>query len=98
MINKRKSQIPLVTLILCLFLGSLVILPFAQVSPSALEISRIDAENYNLLEHTELEDDFFVISIVNHAIAKLSFLNSKIRILEFKSASLAPVSPPPKPL
>ena len=60
MINQRNSRISLATLILCLCLGSLVILPFIQVIPSVPEIFGIDVENYNLFNHAEFDDDFFV--------------------------------------
>ena len=96
MINQRNSQISLVTLILCLCLGSLVILPFVQVSPSAPEISGIDAENYNLFDHAEFDSDFIVISIVGAAIAALNFSISRSMNLDFQSTFLSPVSPPPK--
>jgi hypothetical protein len=86
----------MVTLILCLCLGSVAILSFIQASPSAPEISGIDAENYNLFDHAEFDDDFFVISIVGAAIAEQNFSKSRSTNLDFQSASLSPVSPPPK--
>jgi hypothetical protein len=94
MINQRNSRISLATLILCLCLGSMIILPFIQVSPSAPEISRIDAENYGLF--VEFDDDFFVISIVGVTIAEPGFSNSRPVNLGFRPVSLSPVSPPPK--
>ena len=97
MINQRNFRISLATLILCLCLGSLVILPFIQVGPSAPEISGIDAENYNLFDHAEFDSDLIVISIVCAAIAALNFLKSRPMNLDFQSTSLSPVSPPPKP-
>jgi hypothetical protein len=96
MINQRNFRISLATLILCLCLGSLVILPFIQVSSSASEISGIDAENYNLFDHAEFDGDFIVMSIVNAAITDLNFSKSRPMNLDFQSTSLSPVSPPPK--
>ena len=96
MINQRNSQISLVTLILCLCLGSLVILPFVQVGPSAQEISGIDAENYNLFDHVEFDSDFIVKSILGAVIAALNFSKFRHMNLDFQSTSLSPVSPPPK--
>jgi hypothetical protein len=96
MINQRNSQISLVTLILCLCLGSLVILPFIQVNPPALEILAMDAENYNLFNLVEFDDDDFVISIVGAEVAEINFSKSRPMILGFESMSLSPVSPPPK--
>jgi hypothetical protein len=96
MMNQRNSRISLVTLILCLCLGSLVILPFIQVSSSMSDISGMDIENCNLFDHAEFDGDFFVMSIVGVAIAKLNFLKSRPMNLDFQSTSLSPVSPPPK--
>ena len=96
MINQRNSRISLVTLILCLCLGSLVIFPFIQVNSSTSEISGIDAENYDLFDHAELDGDFIVMSIVNAEITELNFSKSRPMNLDFQSTSLSPVSPPPK--
>jgi len=95
MINKRNTRISLVTLILCLCLGSLVVLPFTQITPYISEIA-VDTENYNLFDQAEFDDDFFVISIIGVILAGLNFLMFKPINLDFKSASLSPVSPPPK--
>jgi hypothetical protein len=97
MINQHNSRISLATLILCLCLGSLVILPFIQVSPSAPGTSGIDAENYNPFDHAEFDDDFFVISMLGAAIAELNFSKSRPMNLDFQSTSLSPISPPPNP-
>ena len=94
MIDIRNSRIPLVTLILCLCVGSLVILHFFQINPSTPESSTTDASN--LFEHTEFDDDFFVISIVDVTIAELSFSKFRSANLGYLFASLSPVSPPPK--
>jgi hypothetical protein len=94
MIDKRNSRISLATLILCLCLGSLVILPFIQINPSAPEFSTMDVSN--LFEHTEFDDDFFAVSIVGVKIAKPNYSKSRTANLGYLSASLAPVSPPPK--
>ena len=96
MINQRNSRISLATLILCLCVGSLVILPFIQFSPTMLQISGIDVENFNLFDHAEFDDDFFVVSIVGVKIAELSFSKPGPANLGFQPASLSPVSPPPK--
>ena len=97
MINQRNSRISLATLILCLCLGSLVILPFIQVGPSVPGISGIDAEKHNLFDHTEFDGDFFVMSIVGAAIAEINFSKSRLMNLDFQSTSFPPVFPPPKP-
>jgi len=84
----------LATLILCLCVGSLVILPFIQINPSTPEFSTMDVSN--LFEHTEFDDDFFVVSIVGVTVAELSFSKFRLANLRFQPASLSPVSPPPK--
>ena len=96
MINQRNSRISLATLILCLCLGSLVIFPFIQVSPSMPEISGMDIEHYDLFDHAEFDSDFIVISIIGTIIAGLNFLMFKPINLDFISTSLSPVFPPPK--
>ena len=94
MIDKRHSRISLTTLILCLCVGSLVILPFNHINPSTPEFSTTDVSN--LFEHTEFDDDFFVVSIVGVTVAELSFSKFRLADLGCLSALLSPVSPPPK--
>jgi hypothetical protein len=96
MINQRNSRISLATLLLRLCLGSLVLLSFIQIAPSASEISRINAENYNQFGQAEFDDDFFVLSIVGVTIGELRFSKYGQANLDFQPASLSPVSPPPK--
>lgn len=50
----------------------------------------------NLFEHTELDDDSFVVSIVGVTAAEPSFPKFTLADLGYLSASLSPVSPPPK--
>ena len=92
--DKRNSRISLATLILCLCVGSLVILPFIQIDLSTPELSTMDVSN--LFEHTEFDDDFFVVSIVGVTVAELSFSKFRPENPGYLSASLSPVSPPPK--
>jgi len=96
MINQHNSRTSLITLILCLCLGSLVVFPFNQVNSSVSEISGVDAENYDLFDHAEFDGDFIATSIVNAAITELNFSKSRPMNLDFQSTSLSPVSPPPK--
>ena len=94
MIDKRNSRISLTTLIICLCVGSQVILPFNHINPSMAEFAMMDVSN--LFERTEFDDDFFVVSIVGVKIAKPNYSKSRTANLGYLSASLAPVSPPPK--
>lgn len=94
MINQCNSRISLKTLILCLCVGSLVVLPFIQINPSTPGFSTMDASN--LFEHTEFDDDFFVIPIVGAKIAKPNYSKSGQANLGYLSASLSADSPPPK--
>ena len=92
--DKRNSRISLATLILCLCVGSLVILQFIQINPSTLELSTMDVST--LFEHPEFDDDLFAVSIVGVAVTELSFSKFRLANLGYLSASLSPVSPPPK--
>jgi hypothetical protein len=66
------------------------------VGLSALEISGVDLGNYNLFDQVEFEEEIFVVTIIGTMIAYLFFTKSRLMNLDFKSASLSPVSPPPK--
>ena len=97
MIKPRSSRISFVTLLLWLCLGSLAIPPMLNVvGLSALEISGVDLGNYNLFDQVEFEEEIFVVTIIGAMIAYLFFTKSRLMNLDFKSASLSPVSPPPK--
>jgi hypothetical protein len=87
----------LVILILCLCLGSLVIQPLLVASGlSVLEISGVDLGNFNLLDHIELDEEFFTGTSVGTTIADIFFSKSRPMNLDFQTACLSPVSPPPK--
>ena len=97
MIMQRSSRTSLVTLILWLCLASLVILPMLNaVVLSVPKISEVDLENYSLLDQVEFDEEFFIGTIIGTTIADLFFSKSRLMSLEFKTASLSPVSPPPK--
>jgi len=97
MINQRSSRNTLVTLILYLCLGSLVILPLhIAVGLSAPEISGVDLRDYNLLDQVEFDGDFFIVTIMGTTIADQYFSKSRPMNLDFQTACLSPVSPPPK--
>jgi hypothetical protein len=96
MINQHKSRISIVTLIICLCLGSVVISQFNQINPFVPEIFGIEAENFDLFDHTEFDDDLFVILIVGAKITKSNYSKSRTANLGYLSAFLSPVSPPPK--
>jgi hypothetical protein len=97
MTKQCSSRISLVTLILCLCLGSLVILPMLNVvGLSVPEISGVDLGNYNLLDQVEFDEELFIVTIMGTTIAELFFLKSRPMNLDFQTACLSPVSPPPK--
>jgi hypothetical protein len=97
MIKQCGSRISLVTLILCLCLGSLVILPLLNVVGLSLpEISGVDLRETNLLDHFEFDEGFIVESILGTTIAEKFISQSRPMNLDFRTASLSPVSPPPK--
>jgi len=97
MIMTRSSRISLVTLILCLCLGSLVILPMLNVvGLSVPKIFEVDLENYSLLDQVEFDEEFFIGTIIGKTIADQFLSKSRPMNLDFQTASLSPVSPPPK--
>ena len=97
MVKLRNSQVSLVTLILCLCLGSLVSLPiFNAVGLPAIEISEVNTETFNLLNQAEFDEDLFIITSVSATIAGLDFSKPKPINLVFQTISLSPHFPPPK--
>jgi hypothetical protein len=97
MIKKHSSIISLATLLLCLCLGSLVVLPITNVVGLSLpEIAGSASENYNLFDQAEIDADLFVAIIVSVTIAVLSFIKPRLKSLDFLSVFLSPVSPPPE--
>ena len=97
MIRQRSSRIPLETLILCLCLGGLVISPmFGIIRVSVPGIYGIDLENYNLLEQIEFDEEFLIDAIHGLALVGLFFLKFKPMHLDFRTACLSPIAPPPK--
>ena len=90
MFKRPNFRITLVMLAFCLCLGSQAILPASNVVVvSLLEVAEID------FEQTEFEEDLLVI-IVAATIAGLIFSKSGLMNLDFQTANLLPVSPPPK--
>jgi hypothetical protein len=96
MINQRNSQNLLATLTLCLCLGSLVLMPFAEADPFVSEVYGFIAEDYNLLDHIELDDDFIFGSTIGVLIAGLFVSLCRLKSMGFQSTYSSPVSPPPK--
>lgn len=90
MVERRSPRIPLVSLILCLCLGSLVVLQITNVvSTAVLEVSEVD------LDQAEFDEEFFIIIILGALIANQIFSKFGSMNLDFQSASLSPVPPPP---
>lgn len=90
MLNQLCFRITLAILAFCLCLGSQAILPMSNaVGPFALDVSDID------LEQTESEEELLATTvaatIVGLIFSKLGVIN-----LDFQTADLLPVSPPPK--
>jgi hypothetical protein len=95
--NRCSSWIPLVTLLLCLGLGALIILPAIQTAD--LSVSGIlsgDTEGDNLSYPGESDDDSNLVAIAGPARADLIYSISVPSRLRFQPANLSPVSPPPK--
>jgi hypothetical protein len=66
------------------------------VGLSIPEISGVDLRDYNLLDHFEFDEGFIVESIMGTTIAEQFFSQSRPMNLDYQTASLSPVSPPPK--
>jgi hypothetical protein len=97
MIKQRNSRISLVTLILCLCLGSLAIFPMLNVAGlSVPEITGVDLGNLNLLDQVEFDEEFIIATIIGTTVAAPLFLKSRPINLGFQTTCLSPVSPPPK--
>lgn len=96
MVRLRNSQASLVTLILCLCLGSLVSLPiFNAVGLPAVEIFEVNSENFNLFNQAEF-DEGFILTVIGATIAGLVFPELKSLNLVFQTAFLSPHFPPPR--
>jgi hypothetical protein len=90
MLNQLGFRITLATLAFCLCLGSQAVLPMSNVvGASLLEVSEID------FDQTEFEEDLLA-TMVAATIAGLIFSKSGLMNLDFQTANLLPVSPPPK--
>jgi hypothetical protein len=97
MIKQRSSRISLVTVIFCLCLGSLVILPMLNAfGLSVMGISGIDIENNYLLDQVEFDEDYFILAIIGTTLVDIFFSKSRLMNLDFQTAYLSPVFPPPK--
>ena len=90
MLNQLCFRITLAILAFCLCLGSQAILPMSNaVGLSVLEFPEID------FEQTEFEEDLLTTIVVS-TIAGLTFSKLGVINLDFQTADLLPVSPPPK--
>ena len=56
----------------------------------------IDLENSSSLDESELDDDFYVLLVLELAIATSLFSRFRAVHLDFQSSFFAPDSPPPK--
>jgi hypothetical protein len=96
MIKHYRSQISIVTLFICLCMGSLVGLPMGDIlGVSSLEMIRIELENDNPYEHSE-SDDEHTIKIYRATSDEVLASKSRSTNFVFQDYLLAPVSPPPK--
>jgi hypothetical protein len=90
MLNQLCFRIILTTLAFCLCLGSQAILPASNaIDLSALEVPGID------LEQAESEEELLTPA-VTATIVGLIFLKYGVTNLDFQTAGILPVSPPPK--
>jgi len=86
----------MVTLFICLCMGSLVALPMGDIlDVSSLEMIGIELENDNPYEHAE-SDNELIIKIYGSTSDEVLASKSRSTNLVFQDRLLAPVSPPPK--
>ena len=84
-------------LIICLCLGSLIILPMTNsMGLSIVEIKDIDFENTSQFEQTDLNEDYLVGSFTDPTLAGLLSFRPGSTQLHNPSSSLPPDSPPPE--
>ena len=96
MIRHYLSQVSMVTLLICLCMGSLVALPVDNLAGIAgQEFFGIEIENDNRFEHAE-SDEGGLVKIYGGTSDGLSPSKSRSTNLVFQDHLLAPVSPPPK--
>lgn len=96
MIRHYLSQVSLVTLLICLCMGSLVALPVDNLAGVlGLEFFGIEIENENRFEHAESDEGGFA-GIYGGTSDGLAPSKSRSTNLVFQDHLLAPVSPPPK--
>ena len=97
MSKQHSSPTSLTILILCLCLGSLVILPISNiVGLSMTDISEIDFENYSQFDQADLDDDISIGTTVSATIDGLVYLKSRLLNLDIPTSCLSPESPPPE--
>jgi len=79
-------------LIVCILLGGMLLMPINQaLDLPVLEIFDADADQ------TEFEDDWLILSPFLTTLASLVHSESASMDLDFRSACLSPVLPPPRP-
>jgi hypothetical protein len=86
MITKHNSRFPWMTLILCLCLGSLIILPVQNA---------VDLSSLEICEDDFTEDDL-MITLIGRLITDLVSLPFMQMTQDLHLPSLPPVFPPPK--
>jgi hypothetical protein len=97
MVIQRNARISLAILIICLCLGSLVVMPMANAFRlAASEISDVGAENNDPSDQTGLDEEFLFETMAGVIIAQFIFSKFGPMNLNFQTACFAPVSPPPK--
>jgi len=91
MLLQPASRIILAILIICFYISSGSALPVLGIFET--ETGANDAS-----DQIEMDQDFFFEPIAAVIIPALLFIKSELNKLDFQSASLTPLSPPPQPL
>ena len=99
MVIQRGSIISLATLVICLCVGSLIILPIFNITNLAvLVISQDVFENHDLFEQGEFEEEYFLLRNTSVTIAGLASSKPSAKNLGDQLVRVESVSPPPKPI
>jgi hypothetical protein len=97
MVKQKRSQFSWVFMILCLCLGSLLIVAMLHIlSPSILGLPLRNLEHYNSSHHVEFDETFDFIMITSLITTYLFLFKSSPANLALETTQLPPQFPPPK--
>ncbi len=95
MYKQQCSRISLVTLILCLCLGSMVVLPISKLVNVSM-VFEIDVENNIQNDQTSLDEEFLIAIVDGPQIECQTSSKTRSMNLVNPPPNLVPESPPPE--